>query len=245
MKADAARRTALKSWLRAELQMRSGELLGQGYQATVHRYTGPLGDVVVKRPHSSFPLRVFGIQALRREQKIYERLEDVAGVPGSYGLIDGRYLVLESIAGPSLREYEPYLEDRERFFADLLETITAMHEAGVAHGDLKRKDNVLVGPGERPYIIDFGVACLKKRPEGAWNSKRFAWFRQLDLNAWIKLKYRSNTGKLSPDDAARYRPLWLERIARWIRVPWQKLTLRRPRQRWRQRRRKRRDEQGR
>jgi hypothetical protein len=33
-----------------------------------------------------------------------------------------------------------------------------------------------------------------------------------------------------------YRPLLVERAARIVRVPWQKLTLRRPRQRWRARR---------
>jgi hypothetical protein len=41
---------------------------------------------------------------------------------------------------------------------------------------------------------------------------------------------------LSAADAALYKPLWMERIARAIRVPWQKITLRRPRQRWRRRR---------
>jgi hypothetical protein len=59
----------------------------------------------------------------------------------------------------------------------------------------------------------------------------------MDYNAWTKLKHgRDRLDALPPDDAARYRPLWLERIARWIRIPWQKLTLRRPRQRWRARR---------
>ena len=238
MKPGDDRSAALAAWLRDEIATNPGTLLGEGYQATVHRYASPLGDVVVKRPHSSFPLRRLGIAALRREQRIYERLEGVAGIPKSFGLLDDRYLVLESIAGPSLRDHEPHLEDRERFFTDLYGTIAAMHAAGVAHGDLKRKDNVLVGPGERPYIIDFGVASLRKHPARTWNGMRFAWFAQLDVNAWVKLKYRRNMSELSPEDAALYRPLWLERIARWIRIPWQKLTLRRPRQRWRRRRNK-------
>ncbi len=236
MNADDERRNALAAWLRKEIGTNPGTPLGRGYQATVYRYSSPLGEVVVKRPHDTFPLRQLGLAALRREQRVYERLNNVAGIPQSYGLVDDRYLVLEAIDGPSLRDQEPHLEDRERFFAHLFDTIAAMHAAGVAHGDLKRKDNVLVGPGERPYIIDFGVATLKKRPARTWNSIRFAWFAQLDVNAWVKLKYRRKMNELSPEDAARYRPLWLERIARWIRIPWQKLTLRRPRQRWRQRR---------
>ncbi len=237
MNADDDRRDALAHWLRKEIASNPGTLLGRGYQATVHRYASPLGEVVVKRPHDTFPLRQLGLAALRREQQVYERLENVPGIPRSYGLVDDHYLVLEAIDGPSLRDHEPHLEDRERFFAHLFDTIAAMHAAGVAHGDLKRKDNVLVGSGERPHIIDFGVATLKQHPARTWNSMRFAWFAQLDVNAWLKLKYRRNMSKLSPEDAELYRPLWLERIARWIRIPWQKLTLRRPRQRWRQRRR--------
>ena len=45
-----------------------------------------------------------------------------------------------------------------------------------------------------------------------------------------------HTSCASAEDAVRYRPLLLERLARWVRVVWQKVTLRRPRQRWRARR---------
>jgi hypothetical protein len=65
---------------------------------------------------------------------------------------------------------------------------------------------------------------------------------QMDYNAWIKLKYGrrvdpdTEPGVLAAEDAAVYRPLLIERAARAVRVPWQKITLRRPRQRWRARR---------
>ena len=70
----------------------------------------------------------------------------------------------------------------------------------------------------------------------------FAPLEQMDLNAWVKLKYgrridpETERGVLSAEDAAIYRPLWIERLARAVRVPWQTITLRRPRQRWRARR---------
>ena len=75
----------------------------------------------------------------------------------------------------------------------------------------------------------------------------FARAVQMDLNAWVKLKYgrrvdpESEPGVLSAPDAAIYRPLLLERIARAVRVPWQNITLRRARQRWNARRDKDRD----
>ena len=226
----------LLEWLRGAMRGSSGELLGSGYQAIVHRYRSPYGDVVVKSPHESALLGFLCRLSLRREQRIYRRLSGVPGVPRSLGFLDDKHLVLEYVAGPSLRAYEDRLESRERFFADLLRSIDAMHAAGVAHGDLKRKDNVVVGPGERPHIIDFGTARVRRGGPGRRGGLLFEWFKQMDYNAWAKLKYRRRMGELSPEDDARYRRLWLERIARWVRIPWQKLTLRRPRQRWRARR---------
>jgi len=70
----------------------------------------------------------------------------------------------------------------------------------------------------------------------------FAPLEQMDLNAWVKLKYgrriepETERDVLSEEDAAIYRPLWIEWLARAVRVPWQTITLRRPRQRWRARR---------
>jgi hypothetical protein len=75
-----------------------------------------------------------------------------------------------------------------------------------------------------------------------WNRMVFAPLVQMDLNAWVKLKYgrrldpEADAELLSTTDAALYRELWIERVARAIRVPWQTLTLRRARQRWRARR---------
>jgi predicted Ser/Thr protein kinase len=217
----------------------AGELLGAGYQGTVRLYRSPVGDVVVKAPREGAVLGFLGRRALRREHRAYERLAGVPGVPRCFGLYAGRYLVLEHIAGASYREGEKALVDRERFFAALLASIDAMHAAGVAHGDLKRKDNLLIGPGERPYLIDFGIARLRRGPAGREGSL-FRWIAQMDLNAWIKLKYRKRIEALSAADAARYSPLLLERVARWLRIPWQTITLRRPRQRWRRRREERR-----
>jgi predicted Ser/Thr protein kinase len=217
-----------------------GRVLGRGYQATVELYSTPAGDVVVKKAHGSGPLGPLYRHLLRREHAVYEQLAGVPGVPRTYGLVDGEHLALEYIAGPSLRTNERELADRAAFFAALLETLRAMHAAGVAHADLKRKANIIVGPGERPWLIDFGIAA--RRGTSALGRAWFEHAAQGDYNAWIKLKYGRRiepaeaADVLSPEDAALYRPLWIERVARAIRVPWQTITLRRPRQRWRARR---------
>ena len=197
--------------------------------------------MVVKSPHGG-PLGGLWRALLRREAAVYEHLAGVPGVPRSYGLVAGGQLALEYVPGPSLREYEPSIVDREAFFAKVRLTLEAMHTAGVAHGDLKRKDNVIVAAGENPHLVDFGIAVRRSAGSALWNRLVFAPLAQMDLNAWVKLKYGrrvdpdADAGLLSTADAAVYRPLWIERMARAVRVPWQTLTLRRPRQRWRARR---------
>jgi predicted Ser/Thr protein kinase len=222
--------------LLSDLDCARFHLLGKGYQASVYSCESPNGTLVVKKAHDSLLLGKAGLLAIKREQRVYEKLRHIEGVPRSYGLIDGQYLVLQHVEGKSLRDAESSLSDRTRFYDDLRATIEAIHRAGVAHGDLKRKDNILVGPEERPYVIDFGIARLEEDGTSWWSRWLYDWFKQSDYNAWVKLKYRRRFGDLSPADREIYRPLLLERIARAIRIPAERLTLRRLRKRLRQRR---------
>ncbi len=232
---------ALAAELDAAIAAGAGRELGSGYQASVHVYATSFGDVVVKTPHGGV-LGGLWRTLLQREHAIYERLAGIAGIPRCFGLVGGERLALEYVAGPSLREHEARLADRATFFGKLLLAVQAMHAAGVAHGDLKRKDNIIVGPGEQPYLIDFGIAVRRSATGAAWNRYAFEPLVQMDMNAWVKLKYgrridpAAEPGVLSDADAAVYRPLLVERAARAVRVPWQKITLRRSRQRWRRER---------
>jgi serine/threonine protein kinase len=202
----------------------------------VRRIDGEFGELIVKSPHPNPLLDWLGRRAIRREARVYERLGGIDGVPRSFGLAGTRHLVLEHVPGSTLRQAAAGLDDRERFFARLLASILAMHAAGVAHGDLKRKENTLVGPGESPVIIDFGVACLRDDSGSGLNRRRFELTRQMDLNAYIKLKYGPRTDDMTPEDAALHEPLLIERVARRMRAPWQFLTMRRARKRRRSRR---------
>jgi len=232
LSSDSVLLDRLRNYL-AENPAVRGSRLGAGYQAWVELFETPFGNYVVKRAHGPFFWRRLGVRALRRERDIYERLRDVQGVPRCFGLLDEKHLVLEHVPGDSFRRRQHELLDRSRFFVRLLDTLKSMHAAGVAHGDLKRKDNLLVGPDERPYLIDFGLAYTSSDRTRRFDRVLFDWVKQYDYNAWIKHKYQRRVDSITPDDARYYRPMKLERLARTIRLVWQKLTFRRYRTRHR------------
>jgi serine/threonine protein kinase len=219
---------ALRKWLQID---GPANTLGSGYQASIYLYQGPAGEFVIKKALGSTLRRRFSEASIRREEQVYRRLSGVPGIPRCFGLLDEKCLVLEYISGDSYRKLEYQLRDRERFFSKLLATLNGMHEAGVAHADLKRKDNILVGPMDEPYVIDFGIAIM------AYERRSFLFnaTRQADLNAWIKHKYQGQMETLSEEDREIYKPMVLEKVARIIRVFWQKLTLRRWRKKDRRR----------
>ena len=215
-----------EAWL-AEAPADAGVPLGKGYQASTELYESPVGSFVVKKASGLWPWRAIGEAAIRREHRIYSIIDGIAGIPRCLGLIDGRILVLEYIAGTTFRRGETQIEDWDSFFLKLFDTLRSIHARGVAHGDLKRKDNLLIGPGERPYIVDFGVAAIERSATAPWSNAIYRWMHQYDYNAWVKLKNRRELDNLPPEDAALYKPTATERVARTIRTIWQKLTLRR------------------
>ena len=201
-----------------------------GYQAAIRIYQGPAGDFAIKEPSGWGLRKALSKAAIKREADVYRRLQGIPGIPACFGCLDGRYLVLEHVPGDTLQALQDQLANREKFFARLLETLRMMHDAGVAHGDLKRKQNILVGPGEQPYVIDFGIAVVADDQRGFL----FGLVRQVDRNAWIKHKYRGQMSDIEAEDAPLYKPMRSERLMRLLRPAWQAVTLRR----WRKRRRK-------
>ena len=92
-----------------------------------------------------------------------------------------------------------------------------MHRAGVAHGDLKKKDNILVVDGRHPVLLDFGVAVIRKSGLVPVNRYLYSLFKKFDYNAYVKLKYRKRIDRISAADRPFYHRTVVEKSAGWIK----------------------------
>lgn len=201
----------------AEEQCARGGAHAAGYQGEVFLFERAGRRLIVKAPSGAGPLRWLRARMLRHEYRVYRRLEGFAGAPRCYGLLRGRYLVLEYVAAVPLRQGEHAIADREAFFAALLEYLRELHRRGVAHADLKRKDNLLVVDGRRPCLVDFGAAIVRKNGFAPLNRWLYGLARTFDYNAWVKLKYQGRLGDIPPTERAYYRRTAVERMARALK----------------------------
>lgn len=218
----------------------AGEFLSRGYQGTVFLRGAGAERRVVKQVMGGRIARRVRLAMLRREHAAYERVAGIRGIPRCYGFEDDS-LVLEYLPGDAYRETVPAIRaHRDRFFRELRDMILAMHAAGVAHADLKRRGNILVSAAGEPIVLDFGSAVLRRPGGGWWNRLLFQQACRMDLNAWVKLKYRREYDRLTPEDQPYYQPTAIEGIARVVRRVWRKLSGRRLRKAWRLRRQERR-----
>lgn len=145
-----------------------GELLGRGGMgavfATRHPETG--ADLVIKVLLSSLG----EIEQLRlrfvREAETYRKLRHpgVAGYVASGVEGEVLYLVLERVRGPTLLQVlasQPRglgLEAGVGLLRELAAVLAVAHDLGIVHRDLKPQ-NVIMESGDRPRLIDFGLAA--------------------------------------------------------------------------------------
>ena len=214
--------------LRSDEDIDFVRLTNQGHQGIAFKVLVDGQSFLIKRTNKigAFTRRV-SEHFIQHEYKIYQRLEGIAGIPKCYGLTDDGSLILEYIDGNSYREKEHILENRGQFFVDLLALILSIHEAGVSHGDLKRKDNILIGANNQPYLIDFGTAMSLHSRGQLIKRWLYNFSKQTDLNAWIKHKYFRQYDQIEEDDLTYYSSSTVDKLIRLTRKFWRTLTLRR------------------
>jgi predicted Ser/Thr protein kinase len=212
----------LLEWIQSSVS-ENKNVLSHGYQGQTFIFRGDDAHLVIKAPMGRGLARFIRRWMLANEHRVYQALAGINGIPKCYGFLQKRYLILEYVQGTPIRQAQ--IEDSDFFFKALLQLVLRMHAAGVAHGDLKKKDNTLVVQGKYPYLIDFGVAAIRKKRIAPVNRYLFHLFRQFDTNAWAKLKYNGRMKNMTPEDRVYYHRTFVEHAAGWIKESYRKARM--------------------
>jgi hypothetical protein len=131
----------------------------------VERLCDPAGNGWVRRAAvgSRWPLSAcLARLLLRRERRALVRLAGLGQVPQLHpepptapGERSDAMLLRSWLPGVPLWQAEILPAD---FFAHLAALVQAMHRRGVCHNDLHKENNILVGPGGWPALVDFQLA---------------------------------------------------------------------------------------
>ena len=199
----------------------SGLLRGPSNTRPALRIVEEEGTRAVIKDYSSngFIFRNFiGRFLVWREKKAYRSLKGIRGVPRLYGVIGGLALIMEEVDGKSVEGMEKEKRLSEAFFEDLKALIDHVHRRGLAHCDLKRAPNTLLGNDGQPYIVDWSAAISKGECRFFPLNLIYGRFIQDDLNAIVKLQLKHCPESVSPEEKRRYYHRGsLERLVRAVR----------------------------
>jgi serine/threonine-protein kinase len=138
-------------------------IIGQGAMSSVFLAETESGEVALKRLHpqlSRYPEQValFAAEARLARQFSHENLVHAFDA-GDVG--DHHFIAMELVRGPnlaqSLERSRPSPRTTARIIRSLCRGLSAVHRAGIVHGDVT-PTNVLVGGDGMVKLTDFGVA---------------------------------------------------------------------------------------
>lgn len=152
-----------------------------------------------------------------REEKAYRRLRGLRGVPRFYGKM-GHTLIMEAVKGKPVEGLEANDPLPLNFFDDLRELVRQFHLRGIAHCDLKRAPNILLGEDGKPYVVDWSASITASEFRPFPLGLIYRRFLVDDMNAVVKLQLRHRPGDLTRAQLALYNKRGpIERFVRRLR----------------------------
>jgi tRNA A-37 threonylcarbamoyl transferase component Bud32 len=185
-------------------------------KADILRLTYDGGEAILKDfSAKSAPVRWLGRRQLRSERRALDRLAGLAGVPAVLGALPPYGLFLQPMRGEAITRWRRRPRPE---IAPMLERLAALvgsiHARGVAHLDLRKRDNILVAADGTPSVIDFN-ASLAFRPGSTAARMFLPVLRAVDRAALLKWKAFLLPDALTPAERRRHRRMSLLRRL-WI-----------------------------
>jgi len=140
----------------------------------------------------------------RREKRIYHTLADVPGIPELLAAGD-TVLVLERVPGDRISN-KRNATDSPQVVQRFARVVEAMHDVGVYHADMRKRDNVLVSDDGQIGIIDFESAFIVK-PRGLLGRILRPVLSLVDRYAVLKWKHILDPGGMTAKE---------RRLVRWL-----------------------------
>ncbi len=166
--------------------------------------------------HHPLVRSLWGRFIISREWRMYKILEGIPGIPRVMRRFDAYAFIMEHIEGRSLpHRYEA--KPDPAVFARLKNLVQTMHQLGITHGDLRRK-NILVTPEGEPYLIDFAGGFHLKGRGNFLTRALFARLKKVDDITILKLQNFYHPGTLTPEERLLLEsPPWYLRLGRFLR----------------------------
>lgn len=164
---------------------------------------------------------LFARKTLRHECHVLDQLHDIEGIPKLHGMVGKDTLLMEYVEGNGplgdSREIEPDQWPPKEFFVRLRTLVDTMHQRGISHGDMRRR-NIMQGPDNQPYLIDFATAVSLQGPFGSFRRGLFTMCRRADRFALAKMIRSYYPDVLNDDDERALRDIpWYLRLGRFLR----------------------------
>lgn len=159
------------------------------------------------------PLAWVGRRLCHREVRIYERVQDLPGVPRYLGPVPPTGFLHAYVPGHPLGRREAV---GDRFFDELEALLNTLHAREIAYVDLNKRQNVLMGDDGKPYLIDFQISYML-RPAGWRRNFVTRWILKRLIRA-DRYHFCKHKRRLRPDLLTTEERRIAERISIWIRL---------------------------
>lgn len=157
-----------------------------------------------------------------RECKALTKLRDVRCVPNLLCKPTSRSFLMTYHESEQITRLNNVKPDWPDFFDKLETAIAEIHQAGVAHNDLRNPTNTLVTLNGDPVLVDLVACFCRGRSWNLPNRWIFNKFTQVDLSAVTKIKSKVAIGLITDkdviaEDIAGRPGMAIRGIGQWIR----------------------------